>query len=802
MDKKSFLYFMIISLVTLVVWYQLVLPRYTKGRRPVGQPAQPEARGTGAQAQQTIERPSPDSEILSPPSPGAAATAEKREPRRAAAQPIAPVRPVRTGITLSNDKLRTVWTNKGAALLQAQLKEYRAPYMLGGTRPALTLVKDVYQKDASLLSVADVLNWRQLTSRITEQAASPSPTVGGRIWAVISDELKAKLKTAPAHGGPDDKTRDRILKELNGKVLQSEDFYAPAAWEGISLDRTALELLGRMERSPKEQVRLNRVLLESAYPEAIVRSLGVPCYSDTIESLEFKYSSPDGQYFKEKRNIADIVYELVEEYEDRLTFEADIDEALRIRKTVTLSDGQYSLETTTEFTNISDEALTFSFDQRGAAGIEPEFPDTRYLGTRVGIWEGVGRYDIKKVAPAELAKEGPRLNKSTNIAWAGVVSHYFAVVTLPDNPEWVNSVISRQVVDTEGLNALGRWARGSMAPKLAKNRRELARNNATVLLRSTEETLLAGQTLQRNYRFVLVPKQQSALAAYDAGLERLIDYGLFASISRLLVATLKGFYRVLPSYGVAILLLTCLVKLVLHPLSVKSQTSMKRMQLLQPKIAELRQKHGDDKQKLGQEIMALHRRYGVSPLSGCWPMFFQLPIFIALFRALRTAIELRQAGFLWIDDLSRPDTLFSLPWYLPVLGNEVNLLPFVMAITMVVNQKMMPKTADPQAEASQKMMKWMPLFFVLLLYHMPSGLTLYWTTSTLLGIAEQILVRRRTAGMSLEPVKAREAAPRKTPTLRKKQPGFLSRLFEMAEGQTKESRRIRKKKERGKGKRR
>jgi len=174
--------------------------------------------------------------------------------------------------------------------------------------------------------------------------------------------------------------------------------------------------------------------------------------------------------------------------------------------------------------------------------------------------------------------------------------------------------------------------------------------------------------------------------------------------------------------------------------------SMVRMQQLQPLIAQLKVKHKGDKQKVGQEQMKLFKEHGVNPMSGCFPIMLQMPVFFALFRTLQSSFEMRQAPFVaWISDLSAPDQLFQLPFTIPVLGEWFNILPILMGIASFVQMKLTPKTSsgdDPQAKMQQRMMQMMPLIFPVMLYNFASGLALYWTTSTIISIGEQIIIRR------------------------------------------------------------
>ncbi|MDQ7780074.1 MAG: membrane protein insertase YidC, partial [Planctomycetota bacterium] len=169
----------------------------------------------------------------------------------------------------------------------------------------------------------------------------------------------------------------------------------------------------------------------------------------------------------------------------------------------------------------------------------------------------------------------------------------------------------------------------------------------------------------------------------------------------------------------------------------RGQVSMNRMQKLQPQVMEIRKKHQKDWQKMNEEIRKLYAESGVNPLGGCFPLLLQLPVFIGLYRALDLAITLRQAPFFaWMQDLSQPDTLFQ------VSGFDFHLLPILMTISWFIQTLLQPKAPDPQARAQQKMFVVMPLIFGILLYNMPSGLILYWLTSTALSIGEQSLIKR------------------------------------------------------------
>jgi len=209
---------------------------------------------------------------------------------------------------------------------------------------------------------------------------------------------------------------------------------------------------------------------------------------------------------------------------------------------------------------------------------------------------------------------------------------------------------------------------------------------------------------------------------------------------------LDYFYRLLGNFGLAILLLTVCVKLLFFPLANKSYKAMSKMKALQPKMVQLREKYGDDRQKLNQEMMALYKNEKVNPASGCLPILIQIPVFFALYKVLFVTIEMRHAPFYgWIHDLSAPDPLYILtgfgmfPWDVPHFL-AIGIWPVLMGLTMFLQQRMNPQPADP---VQAKVFLFMPLFFIFLLGSFPAGLVIYWTWNNLLSMAQQYVIMRR-----------------------------------------------------------
>jgi YidC/Oxa1 family membrane protein insertase len=250
---------------------------------------------------------------------------------------------------------------------------------------------------------------------------------------------------------------------------------------------------------------------------------------------------------------------------------------------------------------------------------------------------------------------------------------------------------------------------------------------------------LQGQSIKDTYRIYMGPLEYTALSDYENGLTDLImNHGwyerTFRPISLLILRVFKFFQLFISNYGIVIILFSILVKVVVYPLTKKSYKSMKEMSNVQPLLTELREKYKTDPQRLNKETMKLYKEHGINPLGGCLPMLLQLPLLGALFIVFRSTIQLRGASFIpgWIDDLSSADTIFTLPFSLPLYGDQFNILPILMAVTMIFQSKMTMQ--DPKQKA---MVYIMPIFMLLIFNQFPSGLNLYYTMFNVLTIIQQ-----------------------------------------------------------------
>jgi len=288
---------------------------------------------------------------------------------------------------------------------------------------------------------------------------------------------------------------------------------------------------------------------------------------------------------------------------------------------------------------------------------------------------------------------------SANAAWFGVEDKYFLAVFIPKSgatPNWLTET------DT---------------------------NAASKAVLVAPFTLAPGATAKTAFKAFMGPKEHILLEAEKVGLEDAIEFGVFAFIAQPSLTVLKFFQKYVANYGLAIIILTVIIKIVFYPLTAHSLKSMREMQKVQPQLLAIREKFKDNKEKLNKEMMELYKRYKINPLGGCLPMVLQIPVFLALYEVLYVAIELRQAPFfLWIMDLSEKD-----PYYIS---------PILMGASMFIQQKMTPTTADPM---QAKIMLFMPIIFTVMFLSFPSGLVIYWLVNNVLSIAQQYYVQRSPA---------------------------------------------------------
>ncbi len=316
----------------------------------------------------------------------------------------------------------------------------------------------------------------------------------------------------------------------------------------------------------------------------------------------------------------------------------------------------------------------------------------------------------------------------SNVVWAAVHNQFFALAAIPAAP--APAILARRVY----LD----WEPSELPAEIVKIPPATGIQTAFAY---PAETLKPGQSIDRQYKIYAGPKEYNTLARLGLGqkndLDLIMDFGFFGFASKALLLSMNGLNALGLSYGLAIICITVIIKLLFWPLTHASTRSMKRMQALQPQMKALQEKYKADPVKMNQKLMEFMKENKVSPLGGCLPGFLQIPVFIGFYRMLQSAIELRGARFLWAADLSQPDTIAHIGF----LGNfPLNPLPVLMVCTQLWQARLTPPSpgVDP---AQQKMMRYMPLMFILFFYKTSAGLTLYWAVQNLLTIVQMKLTK-------------------------------------------------------------
>ncbi len=343
-----------------------------------------------------------------------------------------------------------------------------------------------------------------------------------------------------------------------------------------------------------------------------------------------------------------------------------------------------------------------------------------------GLIGFLGEDGLLEIDYDDLQDDENVLTYQSETGWLGITDKYWAVTLIPN----------------QEMPFTGRF---SDNPKAGKDIYQ------TDYLSRAALEIPPGDTVTNVSRLFAGAKVVSLIDDYQErfgvdNFELLIDWGWFYFITKPLFQVIDFFFKLVGNFGVAILLVTVCIKTIFLPLANKSYASMSKMKKLQPEVTKLRERYGDDKQKMQQEMMAMYKKEKVNPMSGCWPIMIQIPVFFALYKVLFGTIEMRHAPFFgWIQDLSAPDptSLFNLfgliPWDPPALM-MVGVWPILMGITMFVQMRLNPPPPDP---TQAMIFNWMPLFFTFLLASFPAGLIIYWAWNNLLSVIQQYIIMRR-----------------------------------------------------------
>ncbi len=389
-------------------------------------------------------------------------------------------------------------------------------------------------------------------------------------------------------------------------------------------------------------------------------------------------------------------YFSVEKVGDALVYRATLNGGLEWVQTIKLGERAYTLDVDVQLKNVGTTPQTLAPGLRLTLPQKPQ-EGKKFLGMGAQPQWITPLYRLANKVKRDnnWNKLTPRTEVEGDITWSGLEDRYF-----------LRAILARSL-SPQNRSTYGKQGEFAYAE-----------------LQYPSQTLMPGQTRQAQFTLYLGPKDPTYLEPFaQAGLDKAIDFGFFGIVAKPILASLKIFHSFLGNWGLAIIFLTIVIKLLLYPLTKKSMASMKGMQQLQPQLKAIREKYKDDRERLNVETMNLFRQHKVNPMGGCLPMLIQMPIYIALYKVLYNATELYHAPFFaFYRDLSAPDPYF--------------ILPILMGISFVVQQKMTPSAVDP---AQQKMMMLMPIMFTAFMLFLPVGLVLYIFVNNLMTVGQQYM---------------------------------------------------------------
>jgi len=481
---------------------------------------------------------------------------------------------------------------------------------------------------------------------------------------------------------------------VKGETIKVETDYLRAEISAAGGDLRRLEF-----KQHRDVVEKNKdfVLFDSRPDHVYVAQSGL--IGSGLPTHRSAFKARPGEY-----RLADGAAELA------VTLDAADSSGVKVTKTYRFHRSSYVIDVTYDITNPGPAAIQpFAYFQL-LRDSKPPAGDSAMLPTYTGAAVYTEKEKFKKVDFGDMDKNKTPYPKNSNDGWVAMLQHYFFSAWLPKNGT-PREFFTRHI---DG----GVYAAGVIIP--AGN-------------------IEPGQSVTLTVPLYAGPQEQDKLAKLAPGLDLTIDYGWLTIIAVPLFWVLSWFHQWVGNWGVAIILLTVLIKLLFYPLSQASYRSMGKMRVLAPKMQKLKEQYGSDRQRLQQAMMEMYKTEKINPLGGCLPVVVQIPVFIALYWAILASVELRHAPFmLWIQDLSSPD-----PWYV---------LPVLMGATMLIQTRLNPEPPDP---VQAKVMKIMPVAFSVFFFFFPAGLVLYWLVNNVLSIIQQWHINR-----GLE--HANPKAPRKT----------------------------------------
>lgn len=454
-------------------------------------------------------------------------------------------------------------------------------------------------------------------------------------------------------------------------------------------------------------------------------------YSATVDkSRQFELFEPKHRYAAQSGLIGEgmpnhrTVYSIVDgpremgdAAELKLRLEAVAPNGVKVAKIYTFKRGSYKVTVTHEIDNKSAQPVTTHAYYQFQRDDRPPEGESMMMMTFTGPAVFTDAEKYQKLTFEEVANGKAKFAKSADNGWLAMVQHYFVAAWVPQGKD-PREFFARKVEGGNGSPLV--TASGIILP---------IAQVAPGATGSQSVTLYAG------------PQEQATLSKLAEGLDLVVDYGWLTVIAAPIFWVLQAIHALVGNWGWAIILLTVGIKAIFYPLSAASYKSMAKMRTITPRLTQLKERFGDDRQRLNQEMMKLYQSEKINPLGGCLPILVQIPVFIALYWVLLGAVEMRDAPWLgWITDLSAPDTLFGT---IPGINMPLGLLPIIMVASMIIQTKLNPVPPDP---IQAKVMMMMPYIFGIMFFWFPSGLVLYWVVNNILSIAQQWQITRMIEG--------------------------------------------------------
>ena len=601
-----------------------------------------------------------------------------------------------------------------------------------------------------------------------------------------ADKVPAAAPNDPPPALPEFPNREIVLGQAGfdgGFLIQAQINTAGAAVDWIKLTDGRYTTLDRKDQLKVIGNEVTRNVGDGPVPRTFATS--IPDFERQLAEHDLTLSAVDWEIVDQEANSVTLRYPIPDGTLEALkTFRltaADV-------KTRDESPDGYLLEVDFTIRNTSPNPVDTAYTLQGPVGVPLENVDnTRiYREVKVGTLEDHNDpEDVTSInlTAANLVKQFRKAQSGgkpveawrESVQYAGIDEQFFAALIFPDHP----------LQDANGDGTPEPYFE-LVRPDLLFEAEEEERSDFSIAMESSKITLGAGQDVTHSFRAFFGPKRTELLQPLLA--DGVMNWGWFGAISKLMLGILSFFHSTvgLP-YAFAIILLTVCVRGAMFPISKKQAIESEKMKVLAPKLKEIQEKHKGNPEEFAKAYREFQKKYNYHPMVGCLPALLQIPIFMGLYYGLFQAIDLRLAKFLWIDNLAAPDALFQFGFRIPLVGfTEFNLLPLLTVGLFIVQQKMFtpPPTSEEQ-EMTYKMMNYMMVFMGFLFYRVPSGLCLYFISSSLWGICErQLLKKQNTPGEGGDPPQKKSVEPPRqdeTTSKEPRSPGFIERLLDAAD---------------------